>query len=644
MSSCTTDDVAASERLAVRLGRLSLRRSPRRPDAAAVGESIRVAARLPLVRVSCLPRTLTAITMLSRRGLRPEMHVGVSGGDGPFAAHAWATVDGVDVVSEPDDVGAFVELLGGAPGTGMFEPAGRRDVRRSPMTTWSHDLFWWRNADGWHTVVALWGGWLRPGIAPVAVDCRVRDAAGVVVDAWRQTLDPRWGAIIRSDDHPAELEGAGILDGVLEVVVDGDCLAGVPPTSRGSLYGLVDWYHDDGSLAGLHSDHVPGDHRSIELTEIVVEADDVATASLVTTAGPKGIAPGGLGITVTNVLGETRHGCDPASVAPWGVHHLRLAEIVQGLDGFADGQPLTVSGVWELGGHFVRPYVVTESTGFSAYHGGNRYPRMRAMPSVAHRIHGRGDLNPIAVVHGNGVTTTFDLFNTHGSVESAPWVDVRVYDDRGRLVHERLRWRRAERDRIARGAIGEFLDDPSRPFVGHLVLSFADDGQAEFPLRLQALFRYVGPVNHARTMVWSDDWNSPVRRHQLGDTRMCAYTRAWLGPRRVTSLLFSNAGIPGVRGVYDLTATFRLVATSAQGEVLAEVDGEIGPHATVELDMAALCAGSGGNDLALVEVTTNFDLAMIQITRDRRSGAIGVEHLLAGRSIVDGSTYVMAGS
>ncbi len=115
-------DVRAAERLAGRLGDVSLRAPRRRPDPADIGAAIRVAARLPLVRVLCVPRTLTAITMLARRGVAAQLHLGVASDGGEFAAHAWATVDGVDVISEPGDVGAFVELLSGPAGSGMLDP------------------------------------------------------------------------------------------------------------------------------------------------------------------------------------------------------------------------------------------------------------------------------------------------------------------------------------------------------------------------------------------------------------------------------------------------------------------------------------------------------------------------------------------
>ena len=135
------------------------------------------------------------------------------------------------------------------------------------MTTWSHDQFWWRNADGWRTTVTLWGGWLRPLDHAVPIDCRVYDTAGRQIDAWQQFIDPAWGVIIESSTRPVE-----VLDGTLVVVVDEEHVD-TAPTSRGSLYGLVDWHHADGRLACLHSDHVPNAKRPVDLTEIISNFD-----------------------------------------------------------------------------------------------------------------------------------------------------------------------------------------------------------------------------------------------------------------------------------------------------------------------------------------------------------------------------------
>ena len=114
-------DVHAAERLAARLAVVRVLRGHALIDSVELGESIRVASRLPLARVACLPRSLTALAMLGRRGVPARLHLGVSSSDGSFAAHAWTTVDGVDITSEPCERGAFDELHSGSLGEGMFD-------------------------------------------------------------------------------------------------------------------------------------------------------------------------------------------------------------------------------------------------------------------------------------------------------------------------------------------------------------------------------------------------------------------------------------------------------------------------------------------------------------------------------------------
>jgi len=55
----------------------------------------RVADRLPW-RPACLPRALATRTMLRRRGIPCELHLGIMG-TRPLAAHAWVTVGGLAI-------------------------------------------------------------------------------------------------------------------------------------------------------------------------------------------------------------------------------------------------------------------------------------------------------------------------------------------------------------------------------------------------------------------------------------------------------------------------------------------------------------------------------------------------------------------
>lgn len=53
--------------------------------------------RIPRAR-TCLPRALAAEALLTRAGMAPVLHVGVTRQGGAFGAHAWTEVDGRIVV------------------------------------------------------------------------------------------------------------------------------------------------------------------------------------------------------------------------------------------------------------------------------------------------------------------------------------------------------------------------------------------------------------------------------------------------------------------------------------------------------------------------------------------------------------------
>ncbi len=59
---------------------------------------------------SCLTRSLVLYAMLRQHGHRPSFHVGVSGLEKRFDAHAWITVAGVPVSDAPDVVASYTPL------------------------------------------------------------------------------------------------------------------------------------------------------------------------------------------------------------------------------------------------------------------------------------------------------------------------------------------------------------------------------------------------------------------------------------------------------------------------------------------------------------------------------------------------------
>ena len=76
---------------------------------------------------------------------------------------------------------------------------------------------------------------------------------------------------------------------------------------------------------------------------------------------------------------------------------------------------------------------------------------MTPSPAFAGRFRGRGRVNPMFAVHRDGLTTTVNIFNSHGRLEEDFCVDAYLYDEAGTLVAERPRWLTATRHRVARG-------------------------------------------------------------------------------------------------------------------------------------------------------------------------------------------------
>jgi hypothetical protein len=70
---------------------------------------VAIAGRYALGNGSCLRQALFMWWRLRRRGLRPEIRIGVTLQDG-FAAHAWVELDGRPLAQPPEQHGRFVPM------------------------------------------------------------------------------------------------------------------------------------------------------------------------------------------------------------------------------------------------------------------------------------------------------------------------------------------------------------------------------------------------------------------------------------------------------------------------------------------------------------------------------------------------------
>ncbi|RBP49645.1 transglutaminase superfamily protein [Arenicella xantha] len=73
-------------------------------------ESVRLAARLHIVSMACLPRSIVLADMLRRQGDRAIVRIGVNKAGVQFVSHAWVEVDGC-MVGEPEHVSEQFALL-----------------------------------------------------------------------------------------------------------------------------------------------------------------------------------------------------------------------------------------------------------------------------------------------------------------------------------------------------------------------------------------------------------------------------------------------------------------------------------------------------------------------------------------------------
>jgi hypothetical protein len=506
----------------------------------------------------------------------------------------------------------------------------RAELERS----WSRDLVWWRATDGWSTLVSLSHTWLRPTGAAVPLLLTLRDPGGEVVARTRRTFDPARPLFISSadEDLPAH-------DGTLELRIED--VPRSPSPGRGSLYPFVDWLHEDGAFATIHSDHVPGTRFvDVELTEIVVDETAEQRNSLVITNGPTPRPAGSVTLTVENARGEKRTADDGAALAPFALHRIELAQLFPELAAFADGAPLAVTGTLRLGGHWCRPIVVCDGPRFAAFHGGDLYTEMVPVPRLEYLMLGRGWVNPMLVAVEPGLSTEVDLLNSHGDLEVDVDIDLRLYDEGGALVVEVPRWAHVRRGGFVRRDFTDVVPAASVPFRGHAALSFADNGDELLPRVLQGLFRYRSAPTTARAMVWSDEWNSPQRRYRAGGAEYLALARVRSGGPLRTEVTVTNCGVPDSSGEYRETAPFTATWTAPDG-TSATQSGEIPPHGTVTLAPAADLVRA--HPLLHLEVASTSDLALVQLTHHAGTGAVAVEHAMAGRTLVDGEELYPAG-
>src|SRR5262249_51615116 len=130
-----------------------------------------------------------------------------------------------------------------------------------------------------------------------------------------------------------------------------------------------------------------------------------------------------------------------------------------------------------------------------------------------------------------------------------------------------------------RGATSLDLRDLTKGemFEGHVALRFSDDpSKAVFPNRLQALLEYRTGVSVARSMLWSDRWNSVDRLRGPGAPLSALDGVFWRGPR-MSTLAITN---PGVSPDSNCSAEYVVRLRNLRGTELLH-RGILPPHGTL---------------------------------------------------------------
>lgn len=83
-----------------------------------IGQLVNGVARRPLLRATCLPRSLVTWHLLAREGIESSIEFGVRTDDGVVRFHAWVVSDGVVVNDGADVRSRYLSFDGAAPPVG----------------------------------------------------------------------------------------------------------------------------------------------------------------------------------------------------------------------------------------------------------------------------------------------------------------------------------------------------------------------------------------------------------------------------------------------------------------------------------------------------------------------------------------------
>lgn len=511
------------------------------------------------------------------------------------------------------------------------------------QTLLGRELFWWRHRNGlWTRVTFLFPDLQVPDRFHLKL--RLYDERGKERQSWCQAVCGGEPFAIDSKKMASEVDLSG--EGLLCIETHADSGNGQPSLEARQrfvrLYGYIDWLSEEGEVAGLHSDQVVGQRaRPLGLTEVVLTDLGAQRHALVYLIGddeqPRGTVHFRAQAKSQPPLSVTL----PRALSARRAHVLWLDEIFgKAWLRMGDG-PVLLSGHIDTPRHYTRPYVLSVGARTSAYHGGDRY-EMPTLPQFKYTTLGEGEMNPALVVENNELSTTVNLLNSHGMLDSDFSVGIRLYATDGQLVTHERHFGMALRNDLARHGFSALV--PSRPFVGYAAFTFSDRGRHEYPGHLQALMEYRARDSVVRMMFWSDQWNTLERRRHRERLAVPyqAYGRLLDTEEHEVWWAITNCG----DSAYADDAEATLEVKACEGWSASAVI-RLRPHETLFAPLGDLVPSAadrlvGATGACLV--TTTSDLAMAQLIRHRKSGVWAGEHVMSIIEHVGDASLAMAGS
>ncbi len=404
----------------------------------------------------------------------------------------------------------------------------------------------------------------------------------------------------------------------------------------GSTHTYLDYYRDGDFIATLHDycAYLPDQGlQTASLGMIPAYADAEKETFLLFHAAKNGIGAKDLEVVLVNAEGK-RRSAPLGRLAPYSMRRVLLSELFGDAEKFLDGKTgqVMIRGLFRC---LLRrtAYGVQEKP-LGAFSLDHCYYSVLEKPSFypgteRERIP-KGWFNPFFVIQDGDYSTSAILFHAAEDKNSKTY-DLLVYDAAGKLALRRSSALAVSGDAVRRIDFGPLLAEEgiAAPFVGHAeILYHAEPGKAYYERDLDIGVEYRARGHFAHIIFGADVWNSPRAVTNRNYKSAC---RVVCDERHTTLLAISNCSFDYK---YSLEVPFTLSLVGGD-RVLASKTFSLGPNATffksieeIFPDAPKLLAPFGGIGYTTTTDINASSLTHLFFTRDRKSGALSVEHSL----------------